>query len=153
MKISAISRGGVVRVDAHTRDGVFVLLDPVDVAFAGGGFFRIPTGFPFDGASIPARARSIIQSLTTAGSVLFVVHDAAYSIGATWTTPSGARIGVSRARADKMAAAVCEYLGLSPDDAFEIYAALRIGAGGSYRQRAISQTVEEWVRAAGPGLT
>lgn len=148
MKIAAISRGGVLRVDAHTRAGVFVLLEQVDVAFEGGGFFRIPRGFPFDGASIPPRARSLIQSLTTAGSVLYVVHDAAYATGATWITPSGARIGISRKRADMMAQAVARFLGLAGDDDFEVYAALRIGGGGSYRQRAITQTLEEWKRAA-----
>ena len=138
----------MIRVDAHTRAGVFVLLDRLDVAFEGGGFFRIPAGFPFDGASIPPRARSVIQSLTTAGSVAFCLHDAAYASGATWITPSGKRIGVSRARGDRMAAALCEFLGLSRDDAFEIYAALRIGGAGSYRQRAITQTLGEWLRAA-----
>ena len=144
MKIAAISRDGVIRVDAHARAGCFVLLDQLDVAFEGGGFFRIPAGFPFDGASIPPRFRSIIQSLTIAGSVLFVVHDAAYAAGASWITPRGARIGISRARADKMAEAVCAYLGLAIDDCVEIYAALRIGGAGSFRRRAISQTFAEW---------
>ena len=148
MKIAAISRGGVLRVDAHTRAGVFVLLEQVDVAFEGGGFFRIPRGFPFDGASIPPRARSVIQSLTTAGSVLYVVHDAAYCTGATWISPKGHRRAVSRALADRMTLALARFLGLAADDRLEVYAALRLGGGGSYQQRAITQTLGEWLRAA-----
>jgi len=148
VRISAISNSGVIGVEAHVRLGAFVTQHPVDVAFAGGGFFRIPAGFPFDGASIPPRARSVIQSLTTAGSVLFVVHDAAYALGATWTSPKGHRRPVTRSLADKMAWAVSRYLRLSADDCIEIYAALRLGARGSFHKRAITQTLDEWVRAA-----
>ena len=89
MQISAITRSGVIGVDAYTREGLFVTRHAVDVAFEDGGFLRVPAGFAFDGASIPARARSLIQSLSTAASVAFLLHDYAYAQGAVWITPSG----------------------------------------------------------------
>lgn len=147
MKITSITRGGVIGVDAYTRDGVFQSLHPVDVAFDGGGFMRIPAGFWFNGASIPPRARSIIQSLTIAGYIGYVVHDYPYAIGATWITPSGARIGISRRRADWIALALSTWLGLAVDDQLQIYAALRALGGASYRRLPVTRTREQLLAA------
>ena len=135
MKITAISRNGVIGVDADTRAGTLELLHAVDVAFEDGAFVRVPPGFVFDGASIPPRARSIIQSLTTAGSVLFALHDYGYRRGAHWTTPLGLVVPISRQRADWMALALCTWLDLACDDSLQIYSALRVGGEASYRQR------------------
>ena len=143
MKIAAITRDGVIGVDAYTRQGVFVTLHPVDVAFEDGGFLRIPAGFAFDGASIPPAARSLIGSLTTAGSVAFALHDYAYRDGAVWITPAGLRLTISRQRADWIALALCTWLELDVDDQLEIYAALRVGGGSSYRKLPVTRTLAQ----------
>ena len=143
MKIAAITRDGVIGVDAYTRHGVFVTLHQVDVAFEDGGFLRIPSGFVFDGASIPPPARSLIQSLTLAGSVAFLLHDYAYADGADWIIPSGSRITISRQRADWIALALCTWLGLDVDDQLEIYYALRIGGSSSYRKLPVIRTLAQ----------
>ena len=145
MRIAAITRDGVIGVDAYTRHGVFVTRDQVDVVFEDGGFLRIPPGFVFDGASIPPAARSLIGSLTPAGSVAFVLHDYAYADGAVWITPSGSMISISRQRADWIALALCTWLELDVDDQLEIYAALRVGGSSSYRKLPVLLTVAEWI--------
>lgn len=133
MKIAAVSP---IEVTAYPRRGLFTLLRRVDVAFDDGAFLRIPKGFIFDGASIPPAARSFIQTLSTAGSVAFVIHDYAYSIGARYIAPNGVYVPISRQRADWIALALCDWLGLSCEDACKIYAGLRIGGESHFRKKA-----------------
>ena len=144
MKISAVTRGGVIVTAAHVLIGCFVSLERVDVAFEDGAFLRIPPGFVFDGASIPPLVRSLVPSLSTAGSVAFLIHDYAYAQGAQWITPSGARMSISRQRADWIALALCVWLELAEFDALKIYAALRVGGSSSYRRLPVARTVEQW---------
>lgn len=139
VRIVAISRGGVIGVDADVTRGIFVTRHAVDVAFEDGAFLRVPPGFVFDGASIPARARFVIQSLTTAASVAFVLHDYAYRRGATWITDAGKVSEISRRRADWMALALTTWLGLAVDDQLEIFAGLRVGGASSYRAKDVTE--------------
>lgn len=152
MKIEAITRDGVIGVDAYTRQCAFISLHRVDVAFDDGGFMRIPAGFVFDGASIPPLARSLIPSLSTAGSVSFLCHDYAYAAGSHFIAPNGNHISISRQRADWIALALCEWLGLRCEDSLKIYSALRIGGAGSYRRLPVERTLWQWVHAQGGAL-
>lgn len=144
MKIVTMTRAGVIRVDAHVRHGYFVTTENVDVVFDRGGFLRIPARTIFDGASIPPRARSIIQSLTTPASLAFLVHDWAYRKDALWISPKGHQRRISRALADRMAWAVCRYVGLATDDCIEVYVALRLGGRGSFHKLTWNATEAEW---------
>lgn len=141
--LSRVSRDGVVLVDAYTRQGAFVLRDPVDYGFGDGSFVRVPAGFAFDGASIPPSARSLVRSLTTAGNVLFGLHDCAYSVGSRRVLPTGAEVEISRAEADWMALSLCEWLGMSQWDCLKVYAALDAFGGFAFHKLPITRTIDQ----------
>jgi hypothetical protein len=145
MRIAGVTHDGMIGVDAYTKQGAFVTQHDVDVAFDDGSFLRVPRGFVFDGASIPPRARSVIQSLTVAGNVLFCVHDYAYSKDAAWITPEGELVDISRERADLIALALCEWLRLDRDDQLEIYEALRLVGEFAFHKLPVGRTLAEWL--------
>lgn len=145
MKILSVTHDGEFEVDVYPREGAFVTREPVEIAFDDGAWLKIPVGFPFDGASIPPWARSLIQTLSTAGSVLFVAHDYAYAKGAGWIDPDGTYREISRWESDQIAKGLCEWLELSTGDTWRIYLALRLFGGSSFQKRPVEWSLEQWL--------
>lgn len=153
MRFGEVEHVSWIKLEAYPDDGLFRTAIATQYAFKSGAHFTVPSGFVFDGASIPAVGFLFVRSAARAvRSLAFgLAHDYAYRIDATWSDGSQ-KLEFTRPRADRVAAAVAEWAGITASDAEEIRLALRLGAGPSWRRMPVAATREQWLSVAGNGF-
>ncbi len=126
-------------LENHAPRGLFRARNVVIAHLEGGGSLRVPAGFWFDGASIPATVYPLLLSAANQprAALFGQLHDYAYRRGALRRAPDGHERPISRLWADRLAQAAADWAGISAEDALEIYLGLRLGAAKSFRKKPV----------------
>ena len=103
-----------------------------------GIWFEIPTGFTFDGASVPKPLWPLLDANWIDLLIPGLVHDYCYRSDAkAISVPSGELRAIERDEADEVIRDVAAYLGVNEADQDRIFFAVRVGGWASFRKKKV----------------
>lgn len=104
-----------------------------------GIWFEVPTGFIFDGASVPNLLYPVLSATPLDLIIPGTCHDYLYRKDAkVIEVPSGKLRSVDREEADDVLKDVCKYVGVDKDDREKIFFGVRVGGWASFRKKKVT---------------